>query len=270
MVGNLPSDRRQALDALLTHVVHSIDMLDLVSPDNLSLEVWAEARDDVNDAFEGKCTSVELAALADGCTKFDVPKQFLFDTMIAADSWIRTREFQSWDDLSVFATRLGGSAMAASVPILGFVKPGYEEPALRLGQALFLTQVVANAANNLKLNNHFLAKDDMEDCEVDRNRMILRQHTVELSHLVRLYCDRIEKLYHEGGHLLEFLDFDGVRSVKALLAFHWKILNKLKFEPALCLSKEGVLTKREILGLRSRHMLGLEVQLPFIQEVAHH
>ena len=70
-------------------------------------------------------------------------------------------------------------------------------------------------------------------CDVDTNRIIMRQHTTELSHFVRLYCSRIEALFADGGQLINFLDYDGVRSVKSLLAYHWKILVNLKYEMIL-------------------------------------
>ena len=270
LTSNFPADRKRALDALMTHLIQCMDMLDLVSPDGLPLEVWSEARSDVSDAFDDKCMTEELAALADGCTRFAVPKQFLFDMMTGADSWIRKRSIETWDELMVFAERMGGSALAAAVPIMGFVKQGYEDVALRCGQAIFLTQITANAANNLKLNKNFLALEDLEHCDVDTNRVIMRQHTTELSHFVRLYCSRIEQLFGDAGQLVEYLDFDGARSVKSLLAYHWKVLVNLKYEPALCLARKGPLTKREILALKSRHLLGLEVKLPFLPDEPHH
>ena len=114
MSSNLPGDRRRALDALLTHAIRAYDFLDLESPNQLPLDVWTEARDDVSDAFNGKCTSIELAALADGCQRYSVPTQYLFDMYDGADWWTRAQKLDSFDELTVMAYRLGGTLVAAS------------------------------------------------------------------------------------------------------------------------------------------------------------
>ena len=269
MLGNLPSDRRRAVDVLLSHLIRCIDLLDLESPNGLSLDVWEEVRDDVSDAFLDKCATTDLAALADACRQFEIPKQFLFDPLEAADTWIRNQEFKTWEDLKTFSCRFGGSLMCALVPALGFIKPKFEVPAIRCGQAILLTQLLSNSVLNFKHHQNLLATEDLEECEVEIHRIKMRQHSKPFSHLVRLYCSRIEKLFYEGGQLIHHLDFDGVRTVKSLLAYHWKLIVKMRIEPESVLAAESVLTSKEVLGLRTRHLLGMEGNVPILPELEH-
>ncbi len=270
MAGNLPADRRRALDALMTHLIRALDFLDLESPNLLPLDVWTETRDDVSDSFNQKCTSVELAALADACLQFSVPKQYLFDMLEGADWWTRNPTIDSFDDLLVMAYRLGGTAVVASVPILGFIKPDYEVPAIRCGQAIVLTHAIANCVSNLTCHRNLIPRSDFEECGVDLSRFRLRQYSKNVGYLVRLYCSRIEEVMNEARYLIDYMDFDGVRTIKSLLSYHWKMMVKMKMDPECILHPEGVLSPREKLGLKTRHLLGIEGNIPLFANRAGH
>ena len=266
VASNLPGPRRRGIAALMNHMARCIDLTDLESSDGLPLDIWSEIRDDLSDAFLDEYTTADLAALVDTTRKFDVPKQYFFDMLDGVDVWIRNREFPTYDELEVFAGRVGGSAMAAAIPIMGHVKEGYEVSATKAGQAVFLTQLLANLVPNLKLNKPFLAQDDMEDTEVVVHRLKMRQAGKELRYLVRLYASRIEKLFYDGGHVVDYLDFDGRRSVTSLLAVHWAMLLKMKREPESVLERDGVLSKRDLFKLKAKHVLGTEGKIPIIPE----
>ncbi len=264
VTSNLPVDKKRALETLMWHLIQCLDLLDLTSPTHLPLDVWSDVRSDVSDAFLDQCTREELAALVDSFRKFNVPKQYLFDMLDGADSWIRNQQMDTYDDLKMFAYRLGGAPMVAAVPILGFIEPEYESSAIRCGQAVFLTQLLANCVNNMKKYKHFLAVEDCDDCEIVPDRLRLRQGGQPWIDLVRLYSARIEELFYDGGQLINYLDFDGARTIKSILGLHWKMLMNMKDDPDCALSEFGVLSKRELFGLKSRHLMGTEGNVPVV------
>ena len=259
---NLPREQRRALDAILFNLMRTLDLLDLESADGRSLDVWFEVRDDLSDAFRGKCTSVELAALVDASRRFNVPKQFIFDPLRGADLWIRNQKFQTFAELESFCSYVGGSSLVSAMPILGVTKPGFEVLAIDCGKAIMLTQLLANCVNDIKRNKTFLAQDDISQCELDIPRLKLRRPSPSLVHFVRLYASRIEKLFFRAKHLAEYLDFDGNRTLKSLLAIHWQMLLKMQLTPETILEDQGVLNRHERLALKSRHLLGLERDIP--------
>ena len=263
---NIPGEQQKALNALLGFVIQSTDYLDLESPNGLSLDVWCELRDDLSEAFQDSYSSEELYALVAGVRKYDVPRQYLFDLLDGIDLWIRNRSFETYDDAEVFAYRMGGAPLAAAVPILGFIKPGYEEPAIQAGKAVFLTNAVANVVQDVKLNKCFLARQDLEETEVDLARLKVRKTSPGLKHLVRLYGSRIEKLMYEGGKLASHLDFDARRSFVSLMALNWRMLTKMRKDPESVLDQDGVLSRREKFGLKTRHLMGMEGHIPVIPE----
>ncbi|MDA7912000.1 squalene/phytoene synthase family protein [bacterium] len=268
---NLPRDQRRALDAVLFNLMRTLDLLDLESADGRSLDVWFEVRDDLSDAFRGQCTSVELAALVDASRRFKIPKQFIFDPLRGADLWIRNQKFETFGELESFCSYVGGSSLVSAMPILGVIKPDFEVSAIECGKAIMLTQLLANCVNDMKRNKTYLAQDDMSQCELDIPRLKLRRTSPSLVHFVRLYASRIEKMFFRAKHLAEYLDFDGKRTLKSLLAIHWQMLLKMQLTPETILSELGVLNRQERLALQSRHLLGLERDIPiFIDSKVNH
>ena len=243
-----------------------LQLMELKSSNRLSLDVWSELRDDVNDALRGECTSVELAALADTCRRHAVPKQFLFDMLDGVDYWIRFQQFESFDELGVFAYRMGGAPLVASVSILGFERPGYEVPAIRLGKAFFLTHLLSQACTQARANRILFAQDDLKATELDLQRFKLRQPSRALNHLVRLYARRILDRLREGSELLAYLEFDANRTMRSMIAAHWTMVTEMQRDPAAVFQPERLLSGKPLWSLRLRHLLGLEGNVPWLAE----
>lgn len=270
VAGNLPTERKKALNTVLNHVVRSIDYLDLESADGLPLDVWCEFRDELGDAFQDNYSLPDLYVLVHSARKYSIARQYLFDILNGVDSWIRNRSFETYDDLLVFAYQMGGSPLLASVPILGFVKEGYEDAAAKAGQAIFLTQILANIVRDVKLNKVFIAKADIEETELSMSRIKVRQDSPGLKNLVRLYGSRIEKLMYAGGELANYLDFDGRRTFVSILSMHWSMLMKMRLEPKSVLNPDGILSRSELFKLKARHLMGMEGNIPVIPEADEH
>ncbi len=260
---NLSEATRRELDAIGSHLVRCLDLLDLESVEGLPLDIWKEIRDELSDTLCGKHQFPEQAALADVVSRHQIPRQFLFDMVNAADYWIRFRGFETWEQLETFASNLGGSAMVAACHVVGVTKPGFENHALHLGKAILLTQKLAKCVFDLKSNRNFLAGEDVARFKLEISRIKMRQPCPQLNQFVRFTAARIEKLYAQGGELLSHLDLDGSRSLISILSMNWRVLARLKINPESIFNSEGVLTRRDMIGLRSRHFLGLEGGFPY-------
>jgi phytoene/squalene synthetase len=263
MTANLPAAQRRDLDPLLFHGIKVLDLLYLHSDGGMPLDVWQEVRDDLNLAFLEHYVNPELMAVLDVVQRFSIPKQFLFDPIAGADNWIRQSYFDTYDQLDSFLGRTAGSFLLSVVPVLGVTEPDYELAAIEFGKGLMLTELLGRCAVDARQNRIFLARQDLEECEIDIQRLKIRKTCPTLKHLVRLYCWRIEKCFEQGSHLLDHLDFDGRRTMTSLLAWAWKQKTKMQVDPDLVLSEEGVLNRGDKLRLKTRHLLGLEGNLPF-------
>ena len=260
-VSNLSGEQKMHVAAIGAHLVRCLDLLDLDSADGLSLDVWREIRDELNDSLLGRPTTPELAALCDVVDRFQIPHQFLFDMLRASDWFIRFRKFETFDDLDAFAANLGGSAVAAVTCVLGNGRSGYEAVAVKSGQAMLLTQLLAHTYRDAKVGKDFLPHEDLDRFDVDLHRLKMRQQPPRLKNMVRYHLSRIEQRLAEGGELSQYLDYDGARSFTSLFRMHDRMLSRMRLDPSLILGEGQVLTRRDLVGLRSRHALGLEGHL---------
>ena len=271
VTSNLPRAKRRELDALGSHLVRCLDLLDLESIEGLPLDVWKEIRDELSDALCGKAQTPEHVALAHVVGRNQIPKQFIFDMANGADYWIRFRKFDTWEQLDTFASNIGGSAMAAASKVLGVKESGYEIPAIHCGKAIFLTQRLANCVADLKANRNFLAAEDLDRFNVDVHRIKMKQDCPELKHFIRFSISRLEKLFIEAGKLTSYLEFGAARSVTSLLCMHWRMLTRMRLQPDCIYNPQGVLTRKDSLSLKSRHLLGTEGGISiFSENDAHH
>ncbi len=259
----MPSQQQRHLNPLLYHLIRISNLMALQSNDGRPLDVWNESRDELNAAFLGTPTNPEMAALVDVANEYQIPKEYVFAPLLGSDLWIRQHQFLTYDELEVFVGKVGGSLMVAMMPVLGTVKSGYEEIAYECGKGILLTGLLANLVNDARVNKVFLAQQDLQECEIDIQRIMVRKSCPTLKHLVRLYCWRIEKIFESGGQILSFLDFDSRRSMTSLLSLAWKTKLKMQMEPDSILNEEGVLNRRELFELRAKHLLGLEGDIPF-------
>ena len=270
MTANMPAEKRKAIATIAWHLVRCVDLLTLESFDGLTLDIWKENLNDLGDSFVGKCRTAEDAALADAVKRFRIPKEHLFEMMTAADAWIRTRKFETHDQLELFAAKFGGSMMAAALPILSDSAVQDFKPTIHCGQAIHLTHMLANLVPNLKQHQSFYATDDIQRTGLSITRTMMRQSSPELKNFVRLQTSRIEKHFIAGGQVVKNLNFDGKRSLSSLLDYYWALFTKLRAHPDSILQPKGVLNQRERLQLRTRHMMGTEGKSPIIGVSDHH
>ena len=264
LISNVGGDNKKGAYALLNQFLQTTDMLDLDSDEGQVLSVSKEIHQDLTNAFAGEYATPELAALVDTCKRYEVDQEFLFKMMEAADGWVTTRTFNTFEQLETFCESFGGSMVATLAPVIGVVRQFYEPAAISCGKAIMLTQILANCVNDMKHNRNFLAKQDLTECDVDISRVKMRRPTDQFKHLTRLYVSRIEPMYLEAGKLVARLDFDGKRTLSSLLAMNWKMLSNMKLDPSCILSADGVLSTGDKFSLRSKHLLGMETKLPFV------
>lgn len=270
MTSNLPAVKRNAIAALSWHLMRCVDLLDLQSFDGGSLDIWREVLSEFDETFAGKCRSAEDAALVDAVTRLAIPKEHLFEMLTAADAWTRTQKFDTFEQLDLFTAKFGGSMMAACVPVFSDPPLDHFEKSLACGQAIQLTQLLANLVPDLKRHQSFFCTEDVKQTGLSITRTMMRQTSPELKRFVRLQTSRIEKRFITGGQLVPMLDFDGQRTLKSLLDYWWAVFCEIRSNPDSVLHPRGVLTPGEKLKLRTRHLMGIEGKSPVVAAGAQH
>lgn len=272
MVSNMAGEDRRGVDAILAHVARISNFLELLSTDGLSLDSWSNYRFEVSEAFIGRCRKSEMAALVDTVNRFNISKQFVFDPINAADSRIRNKTFRTFEQFDTFTSLLGGSPMAALMPILqieGEAKQ-WHPLAIRGGQSILQAHLLANFVQDLRQDQNYFPESELRACNVDCESILAGEADKSFRHFCRVQVNRIENRLELLGQLVHQVEFDGKRVLTSLLAYTCRMLFKIKADPSVLFSTEGPITKNEAFKLKAKHWMGLEGNVPVIPEPDDH
>lgn len=265
-ISNLPGDEHGAVCALLGHLDAGLTMARQRQTELVNQDAIADLRDNLADALQGSCVSAELAALADTQQRFGLPLQFLFEFIEGVDWLMRFPAPETWEDVESVAARTGGALMAAAVGIVDGHGEAAIRPAVQLGQALMIAAWLDSLLVDMQAGIQRLATADFRECEIDPAGFTRMPAGKPVTWLARLYGHRLEQLLKGAAPLLHQVNYDGARVVKALAAIVFRLANNLRVQPELLLTTEGILTPTDLRSLKTRHFLGLEMEVPFENE----
>jgi phytoene/squalene synthetase len=268
-ISNLPADDHGAICALLVHLDSGLAMAGQRQTALLNQDAIADLRDNLADALQGSCVSAELAALADTQQRFRLPLQFLFEFIEGVDWLMRFPAPETWEDVEAVAARTGGALVAAAAGIFGGHGEAAIRPAVQLGQALMIAAWLDGLLVDMQAAIQRLATADFRECEIDPAGFTRMPFGKPVTWLARLYGHRLEGLLKGAGPLLQHVNYDGVRVVKALAAMVFRLANNLRVHPERLLTSEGIITPADLRSLQTRHFLGLEMEVPFEENAAH-
>ena len=272
MISNMTGHHRRGMDAVLAHLARVSSFLELLSSDGLPLETWADYRSEISQALAGQCRKSELAALADTVNRFQIPRQFIFDPINAADSRIRNKDFKTFDQFSAFTSQLGGSPMAAFMQIFEIEgdPKRWQSLAIRGGQAALQAQLLSTFVQDLQQGQMFIPQCELSACQVDLETVRAGEADKSFRHFCRVQASRIEAKLEGLGQLVPDVEFDGQRVLTSLLAYFCNLLFKIKSDPASLFEPEGPLSKREMFKYKAKHWMGLQGKVACIPDEEHH
>lgn len=272
MISNMTGHHRRGMEAVLAHIARVSSFLELLSTDGLPLETWADYRNEVSQALAGQCRKSELAALADTVERFQIPRQFVFDPINAADARIRNREFKTFDQYAAFTSQLGGSPMGAFMQIFEIrADPKWwHSLAIRGGQAVLQAQLLSTFIQDLQQGQMYIPQCELSACKVDLETVQAGEADKSFRHFCRVQASRIESKLEGLGQLVRFVEFDGQRVMTSLLAYFCNLLFKIKADPSSLFDPEGPVSKREMFKFKAKHWMGIQNKVSCIHEDEDH
>ncbi|MDG2013366.1 MAG: squalene/phytoene synthase family protein [Pirellulaceae bacterium] len=256
--GNVDGETRNHLYALTALTVRTEKLCDIHLARAAREEMLEDLREDFRNNFMEEESTDQFPALLDTMNRYPIPQQYFHDIVAAADMCIRIDQFSNFDQWLQMGCRLGGGTLLSAVPILGFEKPGFEDAAIKLGQAIYLTRLLNDIADEIQKLEFFLPREDLVTFQVDLKHHNPSRPDPAMLALLDCMVERIERLYHEGGELLDYMALDGRRVLTTVVAVSWSLLLKIKRDPKSVLLAPAELSASDRWRFRLKHILGLE------------
>lgn len=272
MLGHVTGNSRRGMDAFMGHLAQVSNFLELMSTDGRSVGSWQGYRGAVSHALAGNCLKPELAALAETVSRFQIPHQFVFDPVNAADSWIRTQRFETMEQYESFTSRLGGSSLAAAFSILDIQaeRKRWQVRAIQGGQAILQAHLLSLFVRDLFQGKVFLPQSELDACQVDLDQVRAGEADKSFRHFCRVQVAHIESNIKNLGPWVHSFELDGQRVMTSLLAYVCQLLIRIKSDPSILFQPDGPFSKKEMFVLRAKHLMGLEGNVPIIPDKNHH
>lgn len=223
----LPRERREALFAVYEAARRIDDIADGDLPDEEKLRLLEEERAAVS--------SPAFHDLIDG-----------------AEMDVRGQEYETFDDLLLYARRVGGSIGRLSLEVFGSTDAAAAGPlADDLGVALQLTNVLRDVREDLARGRVYVPREDL-----DRFGVELEPASGPVGDLVRFEAARAEEWFGRGLGVLAYLDRPSAASVTAMAGIYRRLLQRIVRDPETVLERrislpaweKGWITARSLLG----------------------
>ncbi len=227
----LPRDRREALFAVYAVARRIDDIADGDLPDDEKLRLLAEERQ----------------ALPAGSP--------FHDLIDGAEMDVRGAEYETFDDLLLYARRVGGSIGRLSLEVFGAGDPVAAEPlADDLGVALQLTNVVRDVCEDAARGRVYLPREDL-----DRFGVSLAPPSGRIGELVAFEARRTEEWFERGLELIPLLDRASATCVAAMAGIYRRLLRRIEAEPESVLERRVSLPRWEKSWIAARSLAGASV-----------
>lgn len=228
----LPRERRNALFAVYALARRIDDIADGELPADAKLRLLSEQREALWQLDEIESDPV-LEALADARRRFPIPLDAFDDLVAGAEMDVRGEEYATFDELVVYARRVGGSIGRLSLGVFGTGDRGRAEPlADDLGVALQLTNVLRDVREDLARGRVYLPREDL-----DRFRVSLTPVEGPVAELVSFEARRAEEWFDRGLELLPLLDRTSATCVRAMAGIYRRLLRRIEAAPASVLER---------------------------------
>lgn len=247
----LPRERREALFAVYALARRIDDIADGELPDEEKRARLEEERVAL-DRLDAAAGDPVHEALADAVRRFPIPLDAFRDLIDGAEMDARGQTYETFDELVVYARRVGGSIGRLSLGVFGTTDRARAEPlADDLGVALQLTNVLRDVREDLARGRVYIPREDLE-----RFGVTLDPPSGPVAELVRFEARRAEEWFERGLGLLPLLDRTSGTCVAAMAGIYRRLLERIEREPESVLERRVSLPAWEKGWIAARSLLG--------------
>ena len=227
-------EKRKAVWAVYAWCRRTDDLVDKPRQETVSLRVeLAEWRARLRDIWRGRAhDSIDLA-LVDTVKKYPTLSITPFEDMIKGMVMdLDQNRFETFDELYLYCYRVAGTVGLMTMPIMG-TAPGktYEqalEPALALGVALQLTNILRDVGEDRVRQRIYLPQEDLRRFGVTEQSLLKGIKDEKYVNMIKFQIERAREWYKRAEDGIPMLAEDARLPVRASLDMYSSILSKIE------------------------------------------
>ena len=227
-------EKRKAVWAVYAWCRRTDDIVDKPRKDSTSLrDELTQWKQRLNNIWEGYAHDTIDLALVDTVQRYPGLSITPFEDMIKGMVMdLDQNRFNTFEELYVYCYRVAGTVGLMTMPIMG-TAPGCTEedamePALALGVALQLTNILRDVGEDRFRQRIYLPQEDLERFGVSEAALLKGEKDEKYVALIKFQIARAREWYARAERGISMLAEDARLPVRASLDMYSKILDKIE------------------------------------------
>jgi phytoene synthase len=252
----LPREKRQAMFAVYAFCRVVDDIADGDLPDAAKLRQLQGWREEIDRLYDGAARHAIARALAEPVRRFDLAREDFLAVIDGMEMDARGGLVAPpMDELRLYCSRVAGAVGLLSVRIFGAPRPDGRRLADALGEAVQLTNVLRDVAEDAELGRLYLPRELL-----DKHGIAAPSPAAALRHpRIAAVCDALadaaEDRFAAAAALLDAMPRRELRPARLILVVYRRLLQRLRRRGFARLDEPVKLSKAEKLWLILRHGL---------------
>lgn len=240
----LPPERRRSIFAVYAFSRRADDAVDAVEEAGASEPEARRALDELRVLLEEPVGDDPLApALRDTIQRYHIPREPFDELLLGMEMDLVKKTYADFDELSLYCYRAASVVGLISMEIFGHTGSDAREPAIKLGLAMQLTNIIRDVAEDQARGRCYLPEEDLERFGYTREELGRRVVNQAFRDLMRFQVERARRCFDEARPLFQRILPESRYCPVLLKKFYERILEHVEE------SGYDVLTRRPSLSL---------------------
>jgi len=224
----LPEDQRRAIMALYAFCREVDDIADEVKEQDVALAKLAFWREEVGRAFAGKPQHPVGRELSWAKAHFSIDEELLLEMIDGMLMDVMRKPILKASDLSLYTYRVAGVVGLLSIEIFGYGNRKARHFATSLGEALQLTNILRDVAEDARIGRIYLPQEDRIRLGIPDQAFKDGEYNSAMQQLLRQYGDKAEAAYRRALTELTDEDRESLRPSIVMGAIYYAYLRQLR------------------------------------------
>jgi len=224
----LPEDQRRAIMALYAFCREVDDIADEIKEQEVALPKLAFWREELSLAFEGKPRHPVGRELDWARKQFPINEELLVEIIDGMLMDVMRKPVLKPADLSLYTYRVAGVVGLLSIEIFGYTNRKSRDFATSLGEALQLTNILRDVAEDARIGRIYLPQEDRIRYRISDQAFKDGVVDESMQQLLREYADKAESAYREALSKLPDEDRESLRPSILMATIYYAYLKQLK------------------------------------------
>lgn len=222
----LPQEKRRAAQAAYAFCRIGDDIVDRAM-EGVPLAEVRSALDRWKHQLDRPTDPVAVAFMAVRA-EYGIPRETVLDLFEGLEMDLAPARFPTWDALERYCYHVAGTVGLIVAPILGCRDEGALPHAVQLGNAMQLTNILRDVAEDAAMGRLYLPLDDLQRFGVDPESVFAVQPVGDFQGLMRFEIARARALYAASRDGVPALDLSGQVATLASGHLYARILDQIE------------------------------------------